>query len=81
MTARTAAVEQGPGHSGVASGWSYRGESEGGQGPGAVPGLVPGGGGDVARSGEFQDGDGQSTGRVAIARGPSPVRIWEQSSP
>ena len=34
-------------------------EPEGGQGPGGVPGVVTGGGGDAGGSGEFDDRDGE----------------------
>jgi len=38
---------------------SCRVESEGFQGPGGVPGVVPAGGGDTGVPGRFQDSDGQ----------------------
>ena len=59
---------------------SCRAESEGGDGPGGVPGVVPAGGGDAGVAGRFQESDGEVTW-AAMTWGPLPVRIWEASSP
>jgi hypothetical protein len=56
------------------------GEPEGGQGSGGVTGMAPTGGGDVGCSGHFQDLRWPGSGRVAMTRGPLPVRTWEASS-
>ena len=52
---------QGPGVVASCPFCSCRVESEGSQGPGGVPGVVPAGGGDAGVPGRFQDADGQVT--------------------
>jgi hypothetical protein len=62
----------------VMSGLSV-GDSEGGEGPGRVGGVVTEGGGEVDRPGSAEHADGE-VAQQAMTLGPVPVRTWEASS-